>query len=191
MARPSQRGATRKGRAPTETTPRWAWPVAGLLLGALAGYAVFVLQDHWTKATKREPAPTEVKAKTKPAASPKGTAEPGDRRFDFYTLLPEMEVHVTDDKLKEALKSAPQENDDHGTYILQVGSFRRMEEADGLKARLALLGIEASIQTVIIKNDNVWYRVRVGPYGDLKSASQVGARLRKNDIDFMLLRLGA
>ncbi|MCC6208968.1 MAG: SPOR domain-containing protein, partial [Gammaproteobacteria bacterium] len=63
-------------------------------------------------------------------------------------------------------------------------------EADNLKARLALLGVQASIQTVIISDDNTWYRVRVGPYKNLKDLEQARTALQRNDVEYMLLGLG-
>jgi cell division protein FtsN len=194
MARSGRRGATRKtGVSASSSRSGWLWLIGGLLLGAALSYGVYVAHEKWTARQQAMSAEAGKDARTKgkpaPAAKDAKTAEAKDRRFEFYTLLPEMEVHITDDKFKEALRAPPKPAESE-TYILQVGSFRRVEEADGMKARLALLGVEATIQTVVIRDNDVWYRVRVGPYGNLKEVSEVSARLRKNDIDFMLLRLG-
>ncbi len=62
--------------------------------------------------------------------------------------------------------------------MLQTGSFRQPEQADRLKARLALLGIEANIQTVHIKNGETWHRVRVGPIKDIATLNLTRKRLR-------------
>jgi cell division protein FtsN len=56
-----------------------------------------------------------------------------------------------------------------------------------LKANLALLGVEADIQTVTVDN-NIWHRVRVGPYADLVELNRVRERLTRNQIDTVLLR---
>lgn len=47
------------------------------------------------------------------------------------------------------------------TY-LQVGSFSKAHDADNQKAKLALMGIEAAVQQVMVQ-DKTYYRVRVGP----------------------------
>ena len=74
-----------------------------------------------------------------------------------------------------------------GPYILQAGSFQRLEEADSLKASLALLGVEANIQTVTVDR-NTWHRVRVGPYDNLAKLKRVRGRLTRNQIDTVTLQ---
>ena len=49
-------------------------------------------------------------------------------------------------------------------YYLQAGSFRRFEDADRVKAQLALLGVVAGVQRVTINGGETWHRVRVGSY---------------------------
>lgn len=166
----------------------------GLVLGYTAYYLTAQLPQQQLQVAADALAPAAQTPATKPAQSVRqAPAEPKEEqatpRFDFYTLLPEMEVKITDDKLNEAMQELPR-NADRGPYILQVGSFRRHDEADGLKARLALIGIEATVQTVIIRNDDIWYRVRVGPYNSIRDLAQVRNRLNRNDIQFVLLRIG-
>ena len=177
---------------------RLAWLGGGLLGGLLLGYAGYYLMNREahapatpvaevaSTAPKPAPAPAPAQAPVVPEIAP--APEEAAPRFDFYTLLPEMEVEITDDKLREALQALPQSGD-RGPYILQIGSFRRHDEADNLKARLALLGIEAEIQTVVVREGDRWYRVRVGPYDSLRDLSQVRNRLNRNNIQFMVLRL--
>lgn len=179
---------------------RLLWLAGGLLGGLILGFAGYWLTTVIGKdaitvvgidniAALPTPSPTPAPPAAKPVAPAKTAKEPAPARFDFYTLLPEMEVEITDDKLNEALQALPKSRE-QGPYILQVGSFRRPEEADSMKAQLALLGIESQIQTVIIRDDNVWYRVRVGPYENIRDLAQVRNRLNRNHIQFMLLRLG-
>ena len=47
---------------------------------------------------------------------------------------------------------------------LQVGAFENPNEADNLKARLALSGIQASAQRTQLPDGRVVHRVRIGPY---------------------------
>ncbi|MFQ5487987.1 MAG: SPOR domain-containing protein [Gammaproteobacteria bacterium] len=98
-------------------------------------------------------------------------------------------MEITPDKLEEALRILPKAKKG-GTYILQCGSFRDYDDADELKARLALLGIEAQIQTVVIKNGESWHRVRVGPLKGLAAVKPVRRKLKRNDINFVLLKIG-
>ena len=73
--------------------------------------------------------------------------------------------------------------------MLQVGSFRRFEDAERLKARLALLGVQAGIQKVTTGGGETWHRVRLGPYGDLNQLDRVRGRLKQNGISTLLVKM--
>lgn len=181
-----KRGATRKktGR------PAWGSLLLGLAIGLAVGLAFYLLRaptEAPPVAHKSEPA---RKPPPPPPKKPRPTPPRKDRpRFDFYTLLPRIEVEIPQEKLDEALRALPKVNRG-GTYILQCGSFRDYADADELKARLALLGIEASIQTVVIKNGESWHRVRIGPFKGLEALKPVRRKLKRHDIDFVVIRIG-
>ena len=117
-------------------------------------------------------------------------------KFDFYKILPEMEVPIPDWELPQASSDqVAHEGDDAaglaaGTYVLQVGSFKRFEDADRAKASLALRGISASIQRVVINGQDVWFRVHIGPLSEVDEIRSMRVRLIENDMDFILLRIG-
>ena len=73
-------------------------------------------------------------------------------------------------------------------YYLQVGAFRSHAEADNLKARLAFLGMVASVQSVDLADRGVWYRVRVGPFMQKTQVDNVHVTLRENGIDAQLIK---
>ncbi len=75
-------------------------------------------------------------------------------------------------------------------YLLQAGSFRRTEDAESLRARLGLLGIEANIQRVELPGGETWHRVRIGPYAALGQVNEVRARMASQNIEAILLRAG-
>src|SRR5690606_4557826 len=160
MARARNRRTGGKGRTGGRRghpglASKMIWLGGGLAGGLVLGYAGYYLgaQVHSRDATTpavAAVAPAAQPAVPKPApVAPKPAAPPAPAqappRFDCYTLLPEMEVEIGDDKLNEAMQALPR-SADQGPYLLQLGSFRRHDEADGLKARLALIGIEASVQ---------------------------------------------
>ena len=60
---------------------------------------------------------------------------------------------------------------------LQVGAFENPSEADNLKARLALSGIQASAQRTQLADGRVVHRVRVGPYSKPEDMNPMRARL--------------
>ena len=68
------------------------------------------------------------------------------------------------------------------TIFLQAGSFQTPGDADNQKAKLALLGMEASIQQVMLQ-DKVWYRVRLGPYAKVDEVNKIRSELAKQGIE--------
>jgi cell division protein FtsN len=73
--------------------------------------------------------------------------------------------------------------------MLQAGSFTQFSEADGLRARLALIGVEASIREVTVGN-TVFHRVRVGPYRDYSDAARIQKILKHNRVESLLMKSG-
>jgi cell division protein FtsN len=70
---------------------------------------------------------------------------------------------------------------------LQAGSFQNVAEADNQKARLALMGVEARIQQVMLQ-DKVWYRVRLGPYPRMEEVSILRGELARQGIDARVVK---
>ena len=82
-------------------------------------------------------------------------------------------------------------DDDITGYVLQVGSFRDFSSADRVKAELALLGIFADIQRVMLNERDVRHRVRLGPFKSINEMQDIRRRLQDNQIEFVLLELRA
>lgn len=74
-----------------------------------------------------------------------------------------------------------------GVYLLQAGAFRRLADAESMRARLALLGYEGRIQQALV-NDETVYRVRVGPYNALDSMNMARADLAGSGIEVSVVR---
>jgi len=51
-----------------------------------------------------------------------------------------------------------------GALMLQTGAFKSAQDADSMRARLALLGLDARVSQVTQDGATVLYRVRIGPY---------------------------
>lgn len=75
-----------------------------------------------------------------------------------------------------------------GNYALQMGAFTRESEAEALRARLALVGVNASIQPVS-KDGQTYYRVRTRPTSDLARLNANRAQLQEHRFDYIRLRL--
>jgi cell division protein FtsN len=168
------------------------WLLAGVLIGlGLAWYLWskgFIPQPQANSIATEEsteqigPVDTDEVA---PAAT-----EPRKSPYDFFTVLPEMEVVVPEQEL--SAKSRPAETPanpatDTGSYLLQVGSFRENSDAEQFKARLALLGVAAQIQSVTV-NDATWHRVRVGPVRGVQAADEMRTKLAKNGIESLVMK---
>ncbi len=100
-----------------------------------------------------------------------------------------MEINVSEYETGEETEIVEEPSDKPVTYILQVGSFKKFEAADEIKARLALLGVKADIQRVVINGQDVYHRVRVGPYNNVSNLEEVQQRLLANNLDFKILKL--
>ncbi len=73
--------------------------------------------------------------------------------------------------------SQPQAEPPAGVYVLQAGSFRQFADADRLKAQLALSGETSFIQKVSIEGRGDFYRVRLGPFDNLKAMDAAKGKL--------------
>ncbi len=112
-------------------------------------------------------------------------------QFDFYQILPNKEVNISEWESVEEEGVVAKNNDKQQPtmFVLQVGSFKEYQSADEIKAKLALMGVTADIQRVVINGQDVRHRVRVGPYKNTNKLQQTRDRLLANDLDFMLLKL--
>lgn len=203
----SRRGIKRNGPNHTKRgTSPLAWICIGTILGlAIAGVCYWKLNQPtlnvsaipFLQPTTAEPTPKHV---------PK-TAE---TRFDFYNLLPNMQIEVSDlneDKATSTpkphnkkiladnkanvpsetiearlpttakLMPAPSDKLTQLPFIIQVASFRQPDQAESLKARLALNGFESKIQPIKIGANETWYRLYLGPFPDRISAQNTQKKL--------------
>ncbi|MCU0766372.1 MAG: SPOR domain-containing protein [Gammaproteobacteria bacterium] len=203
------------------TTPGWALFALGFLFGAFAvGYA-------WVRYGPEElrqllPSKSAAVAKTESKDAEKEKEREKERpsgprpTFSFYTVLPEMEVVVSDEEVNRRAKQPPAAAVPHPppaaapsqaqtqapaqapaapappqseSLLLQVAAFKKPEEADRMKAKLALLGVTADIQSVSINNEAAFYRVRIGPFNNAAKLKDVRDKLKGNGYDSVVVRL--
>lgn len=106
--------------------------------------------------------------------APRTPVKPPKPQYEFYTVLPEMEVVISEEELKKPeVKKDVGIHDNVTSFYVQVGSFRKPEDADRMTAELAFLGIEASVVKAALNDHDTRYRVRTGPYKG-KSALEAG-----------------
>ncbi len=196
MAR-QQRRAPRNHK---QSTPGWAWLLAGLVVGLFVAFLVY-LQGQRETQPELPPIPKQSESKPQPPQQQSAVQDkPAKPRFDFYTILPEMEIPVPEPdpeprvpppprpESAKPLSPPPVKQAGVTAYVLQLGSFRNRADADRLKAKITMQGFEPHIQTVNI-NGSDWYRVRIGPYSNSVRIAEVRHRLRENKLDAILLKL--
>jgi len=164
----------------------------GLLLGLCIalGVALYInkganpfLQKQKQPEARKE-APAQEPAKSAATAEKPAAAAQSKPRFDFYKILPGTEEAVTDREFKRAPPASAKE-----VYFLQVAAFQNPSDADNMKARLALAGIEAQIQTATLPDGKVWHRVRVGPFSGQDELSKSRTALKENNIEANLIKV--
>ena len=102
-------------------------------------------------------------------------------------ILPGSESKVTEQEIKQLQdESKPKES-----YFLQVGAFQTVQEADNVKAKLALLGIEAIVQTANIPEKGTLHRVRVGPFTDINQINKAKNELNESGFKTDLIKVSA
>jgi cell division protein FtsN len=181
----NKRSQATRGADARPSYPAWIWLTGGVVLGLLL--SLLVLYKDWIPHLRRDELPqpnpraTPRTDEVAPAETAKVETKP---KYDFYSVLPEMEVVVPDAEI-EAQAQAPAAGDQR--LLLQAGSFRNAADAEQLKAQLALLGLRAQVASVTI-NDAIWHRVRVGPYASVRELDEAKRTLEANGIQAIALR---
>lgn len=184
-----KRPRTRKGKR-GQPARGWVWFVSGFVVGTAAtlivAFQIFSSADEMASAMRGTSTGDAGVAQSSGADKEGGARQ--RPRFEFYTMLPEMEVAVP----AHVVPGSDRDGSDDGSvtgYVLQAGSFRKLAEADRVKAELALLGMEATIQTVAIDGEDKWHRVRVGPFTNVQALNEARATLKRNGLEVMVLKI--
>ena len=253
----ARRGKSQARRNGGNGLPGWAWMVLGIVLAL----AAVVLLPRYLKPDGNDgffrpqpnpdarpavsaiddsesPPPADAPRPRTPAAAPAATAgEPPE--YDFYTVLPEQEVAMTDAELAASAReeaerqrrtlaaqrqreadaaepaaptpastptaTAPSTTaatapaaatprpaatagaDASARYILQAGSFSASGDAETLKARIALLGLSARVESGDANGKTV-YRVRMGPYGTATELAEAKQKLGNGGLPALAIK---
>lgn len=194
-----RRPTTRRHAAPPPT-PGWVWLLLGIAIGVVGAVAYWIMQP-----AERDPRVTEAE---QPEAAQEAPADQGvqlppeeEARFSFYEMLPSYEVVIPKEEIegdREAAEQAPPDRREsrreetpalaeEGDYIIQIGSYRSRDDAEAQRAELALIGVEARVESVTINDNQSWYRVRVGPIAEAPRVHSVMMRLSEHGMDDAML----
>jgi len=197
--------------------PAWIWLGIGVLLG-LTVSAVMLIKD-WVPMLHKKNLPQPNPEATAPKESEQAVADdagkkpaPPKKTYDFYSVLPEMEVVIPDAELSAKAKAEQQRQqqalaqgqnaaqpaatptsptaDATLHYFLQTGSYPDAKGADEAKAKLAMLGYIAKVQPITI-NGKTWNRVRVGPYASASEVETAKKTLADSGINAIALKEAA
>jgi cell division protein FtsN len=72
-------------------------------------------------------------------------------------------------------------------YILQAGAFGASGDAEAVKAKIALLGLSARVESAQINGKTV-YRVRMGPYGTASELAEAKQKLGSSGLPAMAIK---
>jgi cell division protein FtsN len=132
------------------------------------------------------PAKADMSKGAPPKAQlPTAAAPEAKPRFEFYKILPGVEEPATEQQVREAQQRPAADKD---TFFLQAGAFHSAPDAERRKAQLALLGVEATIQTTVMPDKSGWHRVRVGPYTAVEEINRVRDVLKQGGVETTLIK---
>ena len=77
---------------------------------------------------------------------------------------------------------------DGSRYLLQAGAFQASGQAEELKARNALLGLGARVESAQI-GDKTVYRVRMGPYGTATDLAEAKRKLSSGGLESLAIKV--
>lgn len=206
-AKRSKNQARRNGGA---GVPGWIWGLIGLLVLAL-GVSAWLLRDRWQQTGSLLPQPdpnAQAPASSDEAVADDPAPDKPKQKFDFFEILPNKEVVIPDAELAEQAQAeakrqeaaaqqaapTPANSGDFvaatpaaatatdNRYVLQAGAFRGLDDAEALKAKIALTGEVARVETAEINGTTV-YRVRMGPYATASSLAAAKQALASHGID--------
>lgn len=210
MAAKKSRQATRGKHG--KPLPAWVWMAVGMVFGI--GLMLVVVGKDWTGMFNRQSvprpdpqavAPGETDSPLVPATV--DANKPKRPTYDFYQVLPEKEVVIPDAELsararaEQAAKTAqtqkpttaptpvttPAASTAASRYMLQAGSFPDSKSADEVKAKLALLGFSAQVQSVTV-DGKTWNRVRMGPYPSASDLEVAKRTLTDNGVKVIAMK---
>ena len=212
MSRDYRRRAEPRSR---RSTPGWMLFAVGFIAGAFSvGLAWVKLGPAELKAlTTSLQTAAQPQAAAKVEQSPKHAGVPKPQ-FQFYSLLPEREVMVSEDEVDRRAKAsssvpsprpapvsppgapvaateappAPPAAPADEVLMLQVAAFKARSDAESLKAQLALKGMQAGIESANIKGES-YHRVRLGPYRSIEQLQSARSRLKGSGYDSVVVRL--
>ncbi len=148
--------------------------------------------------TKNVPLPASVPAPVS-ASGPVAASAVGvtKQHFEFYKVLTDKPDVATQKNTEKAVATPKETHSAHAVqlekpvqpalsvkeiFYVQAGSFPNEDDAEKLKAKLALLGLEAGLQTAVIPDRGTYHRVRLGPFANSSEMNKTLELLKQNGV---------
>lgn len=147
-------------------------------------------EEDLSRAVERREAPPEKAPRTAEEQHPAQPAPAPQRQSaDPLGDLVAARSRAYETPRQPAPQPAPQpQRADPFSYFVQAGAFRLQADAEAQRARLLLLGMQASVTQRDQAGRPIW-RVRVGPFQNQDAADRTKARLAENGFDAALVRV--
>ena len=160
----------------TNKTSVWVWVSLGLIIGLFVAFILFLDQNIVKNARQETTTDPDKAISTRPV-------------FDFYKVLPERKMEIPENTvaLPNAGSAEARKNPPKNSFIVQAGSFLRMQDAERHKVELILLGFEPAIKTAAVSG-TTYYRIELGPFNE-SEYSKVQRSLIEHDIVYFAKRL--
>ena len=155
----------------------------------LPGKEVPMTDAEVAASEKAEQAQDAPKPDTEPAPPAAATAAPtGDAR-PLPTPIDESEPKAAATETRATASTPAKEPAPAAEtrYILQAGAFQASGQAEELKAKIALLGLGARVESAQIGGKTV-YRVRMGPYGTAGELADAKRKLAAGGLSAMAVK---
>lgn len=153
----------------------------GLVIGLLIALGIaWYIKKSPLPFQEREPAPATPGEQVTPGRLPAPLpGKPGDtprqkQPLEFYDILEgkrQAEPGAGGVRITPAAPTPAATADGEAApakpaeaLFLQAGAFQKAQDADNLKAKLALMGFDASVQPFMVADKGTMQRVRVGPF---------------------------
>jgi cell division protein FtsN len=197
MVKKKRRTAGRRAtdRRKNNAFPGWVYMLIGLAVGLAVASAVYVSGQNRIAKEAAQPAQPEP-AEAEPVVAVPVLSEPEETKpepgvtFDFYDMLPNLDVEVFDEAPQpaRAQPAPPPPVSRAGIYILQAGSFSQLADANRRKAEMGLLGVRSDIKKGVVNGRTV-YRVYTDPMSNPKDVNQTSQKLAAAGIEVMRKRV--
>lgn len=160
------------------------WFSLGLVCGVFLSLLVYLAMQSHAMDTNAKPPAAKADNKKAPSntqklqpESPKPTVK---TEFEFYQKLKNDRIVVDERPISS--------NKPKRIYYLQAGSFGSPAQADQLKGKLILQGLDITVHSSQAESGKTWYKVVAGPYYSRSKMAAAQSRLINQGITPLVLR---